>query len=697
MFITHKQFRLTAVAAALTAVFGTALADDELAEFIEPESTVSVGIGSWSGDRKQMGTYDGMRDSGAYGLIDADVVKRDNETGTWYKFQATDLGLENREVKAEILRQGDAGISLEYNNITRDDPKEVLTTLTGEHGTTQVEGGGPMRKVELGTRREQVNLGLYKNLRPGLDFNLSFKNESKDGNRLISRGDAFRFVSEPIDSTTRQLEARLSYTVGKFQLQGGYYGSWYSTKNTITSVLPTATPTATSGFLSQGLDNEAHQLFLNGGYNFSKTTRATFKLERARATQDDSLAQPGGVFVGAPKSLNAKVTTTLAQVGLNTRPIKDLTINANLRYHDVDDDTPVVATNGAGTAPHYVGYSYRTVSGKLEGTYRLDDNYSLSAGIEDKHQDRTMPVNISGGDKVIVVPFRRKLEELASRVELRRSLSDTMNGALSWQHIDRSGGGYKAAQAGNDAAGGLTDVRNITNPMNVADRKRDKLRFALDWSPTNALSLQFTAEESRDRYDNDALRSFGLDKGDGRLYGLDAAWTITEKFKLTAWYSWDQNRAQQLAYRSAGSGGNQPAVKDYDLKDTTNALGVGFRTEVNSRLNVGGDLEASRNVSRFRQDILPLAGGAPAAEAGFTTGVPDIHTRHLRLSLFSVYALNKQSDLRFDVIHERWKTDDWTWQFANGTALIDAGGSTYLTDPKETANFVGVRYIYKFQ
>lgn len=698
MFITRKQFRLTAVAAALTAAFGTSFADDEITALTEPESSLSIGIGSWTGDRKQHGIYGGMRDGKAYGLIDADIVKRDNETGTWYKFRASDLGIDgSREIGGEYLRQGNIGIKLEYNEISRDDPKTILTTHTGKHDTTQYETGSPMHSVQLGTVRKQTNLDVYKNLLPGFDFNLSFRNERKEGARLISRGDAFRFVTEPIDSTTRQLEARLSYTTRTFQLQGGYNGSWYQTDNRFTTILPVATPTGTSGYLSQGLDNEAHQLFLNGGYNFTDTTRATVKLERSWAKQDDNLAQPGGIINPAPKRLNAKVVTTLAQVGLSARPIQDLSLNANLRYHDIDDRTPVITTNGAGTAPHYVGYSYRTFSGKLEGNYRLNDNYNLVASYEDKNQDRTVPVRLNGTPKDFIVPFRKKLDERTSRIELRRSLSETMNGSISWQHADRSGGRYQLATVTDDTGGGLADMRNITNPMSVADRKRNKLRGVFDWAPTEALSLQVAVEESRDRYDNDAPRSFGLDRGEARLLSLDASYTLSDKIKLTAWYAYDRTRAEQRAYRSAGSGGNQPAVKDYDLVDTGHSFGAGIRAEASSSLHLGGDLEITRHVSKFGQDIMPLAGGAPAAEAGFNTGVGNIHSNSLRLSLFASYALSKESNLRFDFIHSRWKTDDWTWTFANGNPLVDAGGSTYLVDPKEVENFFGMRYVYKFQ
>ena len=684
MKITQRHFRLTAVAAALTAMFGGALADDEVDELIEPESTISVGVGNWSGDRKQTGVYDGMQEGKTYGLIDAEIVKRDNETGTWYKLQASGLGLDNREISAEYLRQGNLGIKLDYDRISRDDPKTILTRLQGGGTTVQTTNAGASYDPKLGTVREQTGLSIYKSLLPGLDFNLSFKNEEKTGQRQWSKGSAIDFTIEPIDANTRQLEASLSYATKEFQIQGGYYGSWYD--NQYKQIIVDG-----SNYMSVPLDNQAHQLFLNGGYNFTKSTRATFKLEYSRASQNDSLLPTPGnaanaTLPGAPDKLDAKVVTTLAQFGLTSRPIKDLTLNANLRYHDMKDKTPVATFSTNGTSPDYTAFSYRTLTGKLEGTYRLDENYSLSAGLEDKRQDRGMPVRVSGATKQFVVPMRKEVDELTSRVELRRSLSDTLNGSIAYLNARRTGKGDMWANV--SAGGGLTDYRNSINPLHIADRKRDKLRLAIDWAPIDALSLQLNAEESRDRYENSAARPFGLNKGTARLYGVDAAYTVSEKLKLSAWYSYDQSKADQLAYRNDSS-----TTKDYDLEETGHSFGLGLRAEATSRLNLGADLEWFNSRSKYRQTLT----NPPAPPlANFTYGVPDIQNTHLRLGLFSLYALDRHADLRLDFIHERWKTDDWSWTFANGQPF-SYNGTTFIIEPKSSTSFIGARYIYKFQ
>ncbi|MDR2239215.1 MAG: MtrB/PioB family decaheme-associated outer membrane protein [Zoogloeaceae bacterium] len=685
--ITQKQFRLSAVAAALTAVFGPALADDEVTELIEPDSAISIGFGNWSNDRRQTGMYDGMREGKSYILLDADIVKRDNDTGTWYKLDARDLGLDNRSIKGEVLKQGDIGISMEYNRIRRDDPNEYRTNVQGIGSSSMTTVGAvPIYSKDLSIRREQLNFDFYKNLyqngKSGLDFNLTYRNEDKTGARNFADNGHTNFAPEPIDSTTRQIEAALSWSTEKFQLRGGYNASWY--ENNIRLAGAGTAFQGPANIMSLPLDNQAHQLFLNGGYNFTKSTRGTFKVEYAHATQNENFAFPG---VGGVNSLDGEVVTKLVQLGLTSRITKDFSLNANLRYHDKDDRTPNnVSFAGAApdTHPHF-SQSLRTLSGKVEGVYRFADVYSLVGSVEEKRQKRELPENINGTDRLARVPFVHKLNETTGRLELRRSLTDTLNGSVSWVHADRDGSSY-----------GPTDpnpVRNQLNPLNVADRKRDKARLSLDWTPLEALSLQFVFEDGKDKYSGQ--NPLGLDEGKTRLYSLDATWTVNDKLSFNAWYSYDQTKAKQ----TGRMGTTLTQTRRYDIEDNADSLGLGVKWEATSALHTGANLEWTRSVSEYDIAAWSDATGLPVPNGIAATRVApsDITDKHLRVSLFALYALNKTSDLRFDLIYDRWKTNDWTWKNSNGSPLYISNGTYVIADPSEAATFVGFRYIYKFQ
>lgn len=721
----QQTFRLTALSAALMTVFGSALADDaEMNELTKPESSVSVGVGNWSGERHQQGIYDGMRDKGVYGLLDADIVKRDEATGTWLKLKASNLGLDNREIRGEYLRQGDIGASLEYNRISRDNPNTFNTRLQGIGTATQIISNTAvpaLQAVKLGTDRDIVNLGFFKNLAPGLDLNVRFKNEDKQGTRPWGRGGPSQypeFAVEPINSTTRQFEGTLSYTTKELQLSGGYNGSWYDNKNSMMTVY-TGTAGNLPTYLSLPLDNQAHQLFLNGGYNFTPTTRGTFKLEYAHATQNEHLPTQdvaGLSLAGSPQSLNGAVNTTTVQLGLTSRPIKDLSLVANLRYNNVDDVTPVnrfVTLGTCATVSNCVDntpMSYKTLTGKLEGTYRLASGYSLTAGVDERRQDRALPASnalgVGGTDTQRVVPMRSKVDETTLRLELRRSLSEELNGSVAYLSSRRTGSTYGfAGGPGNGtvnvSTNGFVNISNQINPLNIADRDRNKVRLAFDWTPVENLSFQFNVEEGRDKYDHNSARPFGLDEGVARLYGIDASYTLNDKWKFNTWYSYDHSQAKQKDPRADNGGGNA-AIKDYDLQDTGDSFGVGLRGEVMSRVKLGADLQWTRNISRYQQTVTALNGTAGTnTVANYTPGLPDIENRVIKLSLFSTYALDKAADIRVDFIHERWTTNDWSWMYAGGSAFnygngtID--GTTVTANQKQVSNFIGARYIYKFQ
>lgn len=87
------------------------------------------------------------------------------------------------------------------------------------------------------------------------------------------------------------------------------------------------------------------------------------------------------------------------------------------------------------------------------------------------------------------------------------------------------------------------------------------------------------------------------------------------------------------------------------------------------------------------------------ADSGAVTQVPDITSTATRIKLFAQYALQKNAELHVDLIHERWKSDDWTWIYSSGAPFqygTATDGTAVIVDPKQSATLVGVRYIYKF-
>jgi len=534
--------------------------------------------------------------------------------------------------------------------------------------------------VELGTVRDRFTATFFKSLGTGLKFNVSFRNETKEGTRAWGRGGAAEFAVEPIDSTIRILDAALNYSRGGLQLSGGYYGTSYQNANSM--VTTSLTNGASPFFLSLPLDNKSNELYLNGGYNFTPTTRGTFKASYSQATQDEELGNFGGTASPlAPTNLDGRLDTTLAELGITSRPMPKLSIVANLRYRDFDDKTPVqgIVFNAGGTPTVFnTPFSYTNKIGKLEATYLLPQAFSLLGGLEYNAQDRSVPTV-----GTLWVPFRASLDEWTYRLRLKKSMSETVNGYLAYQYSERDGSSYVLP---SNPVG--EPLQQAINPMNIADRKRDKWRAMVDWSPADRLGFQFVIEDAKDKYDGP--NTYGLQEGTARLYGIDGSYQVNPAFQIHAWYSYDVSEANEITQQSV------TVTKNNDLSEVGNSFGVGAKGRVSSKLRMGGNVEQFQSVNKYNQSI----SGATLPATQVPT--PDITNKLMRVKLFAQYAVQKNAELGFNVIRELWRTNDWSWMAfpASGPQPWAYGattdGTTVTANPSQNSTFVGARYTYKF-
>jgi hypothetical protein len=219
---------------------------------------------------------------------------------------------------------------------------------------------------------------------------------------------------------------------------------------------------------------------------------------------------------------------------------------------------------------------------------------------------------------------------------------------------------------------------------------------------SDPVSLHFNVEDADDKYKPTANRPYGLRDGSAVLYSIDFAYAINDRLQLTAWYAHDKTKATQFSQR-AENGGAAAAEKEAHLEDAGDSVGIGLRGQATTSLKLGADLQWTKNKTKYPETITLLGAGTVFPSSGGVNAVgplPDIENKLTRVKLFATYAVQKNADLRFDFIHERWETDDWSWLFANGSAFTygtTTDGTQVTQAPKQTSNFIGVRYIYRFQ
>ena len=678
---------LTALAAALLAALAPAYGqeDEDLARLTKPQSTVEAGVGVVSDDNQRFGQYTGLHEEGAYGLLGADINRRDDATGTWLRFRGRNLGLDSRDLRFEHERQGNWGYFIDFSQTPRFSPYIVNTTLGGIDTTLQREGAVPARDLRLETRRDALGLGVKKQLGAGFDAALSFRHERKDGTRLYGQASG-RFLVDPIDYDTNQVEGSVGYTGEKLQLVLGYHGTTFRNANSFVDKLNNVGAPVGTTPVALPPDNQSHQLSLSGGYSLTPTTRAMFKAAHGRITQDERFtAGLAGALPGIPGSLDGRIDTTLLQAGISSRPLPRLGLRADLRYEDRDDKTPVYVYTTPGVTTTHNGQneprSFRNVIGKLEASYALPADFRVTGGLEREDRKRnTSPVRS--------VSHRDETEETSYKLDLRRSLSETINGAVSFVHSEREGSDW-LVNLRNDGSLGS----NLIHPLHLADRERDKLRFSLDWTPTEPLSLQLMAEVARDEYSG---RTLGPREGQAQFFSLDAAYALSENWQALAWTSRNDTRAEQAtclgAIATGAVGATCPStagsgVWEARLRNIGDAFGVGLKGKPTGVLELGGELSWSRDTGEFRQVAITPGIVTPA--------IPDAEYTITTLKLNARYALAKNSGLRLQYIFDRFKADDWYW---TGWVYADTGtpATTVRQDPVQDVHFIGASYYYQF-
>ena len=725
--VYSPRFHRTLVAMAVcTACMAAQAQTDSVA------TTVDVGLGLASGDsadRALFGQYNGLRNRSSAVTLGLDYSLRKESTSTWVDLQGSNLLGETRELHLVWKKPGDWKLSADYGQLVRYDPNTVNSGMLGfGSATPQVVNIAPGSGTDfdLKTKRTGLGLGLAKWITPALQFEFDLKNEKKEGARLsgigmncpsliapgcaANTGWAVLMLPEPIQASHSQLEARLNYAMDKLRVSLGYYGSFYRNDNgALTAALPGALNTATNpallGLLGQPLalapDNQAHQLDLSGSFDFSNTTRGSFKLGRTVATQNRDFAAMG--LIGAPAGstdLGGQVNSTTGKLGLTSRPIPQLSLLADLRYENRDDQTTIGCYNVEGAAqlasPCTYGNTntytnrnlpYRKTNGKVQASWSFNSDYRGTLGADRESIDHgtfTSTSAVSG-----ISALRQKTDETTLRADLRRRMSEDVSGSLGVSSSKRTGSNWLKDNSGT----GLTEVTNPADPVaglastavfmpSLADRKRDKIRLFSDWQASESLTLQFSAETGKDRFDSPS--AYGL--RDTRMSQLSVDWgyALSDNWALNGYLSQslqNLNQARPSAY-----------VMAFDNKNV--GLNFGVTGKISSTFNVGGGLSFMNDRSVYAQTLDAAAAADSVALLAASGGLPDVVYRQTALKLFGKYTLDKASAVRVDLVHQRASMNDWAWAY-EGIPFTFSDGSTLAQKQSQNVSFIGVSYSYQ--
>lgn len=514
---------LTAALLSLAHSNAYAETDPEVLALKSPASVIIVGAGRMSsGDNSvRFSQYSGISNDNSM-LQELAISRRDDVTGLWTTVSAINLGLETRELKASVRKQGLWGYTLNFNEIVRNDPYIIHTGMTGI-GTTsptinliapptmpttwatangiEPSNGIQGNDVQLKLKRTAFGVTGERWLTPELQFEVAFRSENKKGARMFGRaglpsytiksnpdavgasangGWAVLLTPEPIDSNIQTIEGKVNFNRDKLAISVGYLGSFYF--NHFGSLTPNVPSTLNRGALWNNCAtvgcstveqlasspvalppaNEAHRYFLTGTYAISDTTRSNFKLAYTTAIQNESFSEMGLTPIApAPGSLGGKVTTTLMQIGVSTRRSQRLSINGSLRYEDRADKTPVFVYNNSGVPDNALNATTNWASGSQTRTSaKLDGIYRLPKGY-------SAMLGIDWEEKKSPLP-PGNTAVFSKQVFFRDTLTETgLRAELRKPILDTASGalGVEYKQRRGKDNGWVTTSGTVTNPL----------------------------------------------------------------------------------------------------------------------------------------------------------------------------------------------------------------------------------------
>ena len=356
----EKQVGLLGLAAccALVAVATLPLdayADDDAAALKQPTNSIEAGTLYSSQNSARFGQYNGLNDSGFYGLGGFDIRGGDGyddskDSALRWKLGGSNLGTTSRALDGSVGEQGQWKINLGYDELQHNITNTYQTPLQGGGGNNltlpanfgtinaaSVQGGTrsltPTQSSDFQTEQEYVNrkngsLSSSYTFTPSLSAQIDYNHLDQSGAKLIGTGSQAgitipgttgrsqgnNIIMNPTSYQTDNVNAALNWRGDKGHLSGGYYGSMFHDDYNSLS-WQSAIATGASGCagtncfvnntMSTAPSNSLHQANLTGGYNFTPATKLAGGFSYGYNSQNSAYAptniqqvnlQPGGTL-----------------------------------------------------------------------------------------------------------------------------------------------------------------------------------------------------------------------------------------------------------------------------------------------------------------------------------------------------------------------------------------------------------------
>lgn len=693
-----------------------------------------------SSDNQQFGRYNGLNDEILYFNADLDYLSFDpNGADHYIGFTARDLGLKTRQANVFWGQISDYRFEFEYDQLYQFSGL-AKSPFNGAGGakltlpsgwvsasvTGDMTGLAQSDDIALEQQRERLNLLFRKRFDEMWSFETAFRNEEKNG--LQTLGAAFyldasnphaSILPQPVDYTTRELDLAAHMTAEKGNLELRYLYSNFENNDT---GLVWQNPYDAgygvgvdypAGYGQMGLapDNQLHQLRASANYQLQDDLLAQADASYSVALQDEEFLpytrnSTLALTEGLPRtSLDGEVNTTTLHASLRHLTNAQLTLQADYRYEDRDNQSPrdaylyVRGDAGAQPASKYAVYNRPTSHTKntfgLEGLYRFANRSRMTLGYEYEEIARyNAAVETTKEDRF--------------SFGLRNGSVSGLGARFSVAYADRGGSTYQWDQSyyalldseliNETPASQRYNNHPLLSQYYLANRQRleTKLNIALGGSGKWQHNLDTFWRD--DDYDKTEL---GLLWEQHTNLTFSSSYLPSEAVTITGYYALDYIEAEQRG--RAFRGGLEknafvkvppfPQASDPERDWTASSNDVSHALGVNARWQVQKDwldLEMDYQfVDTTGEQSLYTYGAADLVGAG----LPDNRSRQHHVTLQADHQVNR--DLRLGLNYQYYRFKEASWAVDGvGMDTIDKVLWTGAGSANETVNAVAVTVHY---
>ena len=622
------------------------------------------GIGYQNNDDYRFGRYTGYVDEGAFVNANGELNYRD-EDGLFIEGIIDNLGLESRRIQLQGGKQGSYEFGLDYDQIPNYRESSTLSPLFDSgNGQLELPAGwipgattntmptlsSDLVNTTLKSKRERTgaNFSLYPNRK--WELSAYARHEEKDGTRDIGATIGFSqsvILAAPLQYETDEFGMTLGYIDKKLQSQISYSASLF--KNAQDSIswrnpYESAASNTAYGSMAEAPDNQFHQISAILGYQLRPDTRLSARFASGQMTQNQGFQpytiNPAVVTTALPASdLDGKVNTTLASIGINSRPMPRLLLDASYTFSDRDNKSSVnvydyvVTDQGSAGLRKNRAYSFEQKLLRLKGAYRFQKNIKLSLGFDDDKVNRSY-VQVE------------ETQDQTAWTRLKFRPLDSLETTLKYAYSDRDASPYVPLSTIDP----LLDNPNpnfYDNPLmrvlHMAERTRSSAGFELAYTPVAELSLGFDLDFVEDDYDNMYL---GLQQASGLIYTASITYSFSETLAASSYYTRDKLDSDQKGSEKLlpSDADNLWFASDSYLTETI-GLGITWMA-IPEQLDIGLDLAYTDFTG-----TMDFAGAS---------SLPVIGSTLTAMKLYGTHQLAENLSLRAEFRYEKYEENDWT-------------------------------------